>query len=152
MLAALITATMLSQATPVARPEPVRPRAKVTFKLSAGSFIGSVWASPSYRSNLDRLTTDTLAGESPFDSKYLVYSTPVLGPWVTVARGGYQQNNDMLLLVTSGMLQAIGISALTYELVSHANGTAKSEDEGVQLSISPYVVGRLGIALTITGL
>src|SRR6185436_14889250 len=114
-----LAAALLSQA-PLDAPRRSGPRLKVS--LALGSFIGSAWAAPSYRDNVYRFRDEAVdklqTHGSLFDSDTLFYTAPVLGPWMTLARGGQQAVQDMWLLVTSGALQAIGLSALTYRLLT----------------------------------
>ncbi|MBL8951616.1 MAG: hypothetical protein JNK82_12615 [Myxococcaceae bacterium] len=146
MLLTLLTTAMLASA-PVDAP-------KFSWRLSVGSFIGSAWAAPSFRQNVERLQTEQLAtwrtGVQVFDSPYLVYATPVLGPWLTLIRGGEQARDDMWLLLTSGVLQGIGITALAYRVIVGGE-SSDSKNDGLVLDISPYVAGRLGLSLTLTG-
>jgi hypothetical protein len=88
-----------------------------------------------------------------FDSPYLVYATPVLGPWLTLIRGGEQARDDMWMLITSGVLQGVGITTLAYRAFAQRPAPVQSapQSEGLVLDISPYVAGRLGLSLTLTG-
>jgi hypothetical protein len=154
LIAALVIAAVLSQEPSDAPKHTARP--KVSFTLSVGSFIGSVWAAQSYRDTIDRFRTeaadDLLVNHgSVFDSHYLMYATPVLGPWMTLARGGQQARDDMWMLVTSGVLQGIGLSVLTYRLFNLPHAASEKHEEGLELSFAPYVSGRLGVAVTLTG-
>ena len=101
MVLALLASLMLS-ASPGDAPR--RTGTQLTWRLSVGSFLGSVWAAPSFRQNVERLQKEQLSGPmgqtSVFDSQYLVYATPVLGPWLTLIRGGTQARDDMWMLIT----------------------------------------------------
>ena len=137
---------------------PNRAEARFTWRLSVGSFLGSVWAAPSFRDNVERFKVEQLEGlraggtGAVFDSQYLIYTAPVLGPWLTLIRGGQQAREDMWMLVTSGVLQAVGITALTWRVLNlPAGSSAGTGSEGLVLDVSPYVAGRLGLALTLTG-
>ncbi len=55
---------------------------------------------------------------SPLDSQYLLDGVPVVGPWILLGRGGPQAQQDMWMLVTAGALQAIGLTALTYQFLN----------------------------------
>lgn len=152
MVLALIASLMLSQSD---APRQTGPR--LTWRLSVGSFLGSVWAAPSYRANVERLKDEQLGApigqQSVFDSQYLVYGAPVLGPWLTLIRGGQQAREDMWMLITSGILQGVGITTIAYRALTH--GVAPPADakapQGLVLDVSPYVAGRLGLSLTLTG-
>jgi hypothetical protein len=153
----LTTSLVLSQPNVDA---PKRSGITFTWRLSVGSFLGSVWAAPSFRDKVEAFKDEQLLWRenhnSVFDSQYLLYAAPVLGPWMTLARGGQQAQQDMWLLVTTGVLQGVGITALTYRLLTQRAAPAPgmpgtASDEGLVLDISPYVAGRLGIALTLTG-
>jgi hypothetical protein len=151
VLAALIAAAVLTSSPADA---PRKPR--LTVKLSVGAFIGSALVAPSYRSTVDHLQADALndlqTHGSFFDSQYLWQSAPIIGPWLVLAQGGYQAQQDMGLLVVSGLLQAIGLSTLTYRLITDTPApTGKVKEEGLSLEISPTVNNRLGLALTLTG-
>jgi len=160
LLTALTTAMLLG--APLDAPRKLFPG--FSWRLSAGGFLGSVWAAPSYRDKVERFKTEQMEdwrnGVQVFDSAYLVYGTPVLGPWLTLIRGGQQAREDMWMLITSGILQGVGITTLAYRAltpgspppppaVSKEHGRA--QDEGLMLDISPYVAGRLGLSLTLTG-
>ena len=151
MILTLLTLATLT-AAPVDAPRPSGPG--FSWRLSVGSFIGSAWAAPSFRQNVERLQTEQLStwrnGVQVFDSPYLVYAAPVLGPWLTLIRGGEQARDDMWMLISSGVLQGVGITALAYRMFG--GGTSKdAQPEGLVLDISPYVAGRLGLSLTLTG-
>ena len=160
MVFALLASLLLS-ASPGDAPR--RTGTQLTWRLSVGSFLGSVWAAPSFRQNVERLQKEQLSGPmgqtSVFDSQYLVYAAPVFGPWLTLIRGGAQAREDMWMLITSGILQGIGITTLTYRALTNPSAPAPtvSKDEGrddrvhLVLDFSPYVAGRLGICVTLTG-
>ncbi len=161
MLLTVLTAALLLGA-PLDAPREVAPG--FSWRLSAGGFLGSVWAAPSFRDNVEKLKTEQLDtwrnGVQVFDSAYLVYATPVLGPWLTLIRGGQQARDDMWMLITSGVLQGVGITTLAYRAFAQrsvppppavSRDYAKPQSEGLVLDISPYVAGRLGLSLTLTG-
>jgi len=132
-------------------------KAKLTVRLSVGSFIGAAMVSPTYRAGLDRLETEAAADlrnhNSLFDSQNIWQSAPVIGPWLIVAQGGYQANQDMWLLLLSGALQAVGLTTLTYRLLTERPAPVDKPkvEEGLSLDIAPVVNNRLGISLTLTG-
>jgi hypothetical protein len=155
----LLTSLLLCEA-PLDAPRRATP--KLTWRLSVGSFLGSVWAAPSFREKVEAFKDEQLNWlenhNSVFDSQYLIYATPVLGPWLTLIRGGQQARDDMWMLITSGVLQGVGITALAYRMFSQkvapvagATTTAPA-DEGLVLDFSPYVAGRLGLSVTLSGL
>jgi hypothetical protein len=153
---ALILSTLLAAEAPIDAPR--RSGTKLTWRLSVGSFLGSVWAAPSFRRNVEAFKDEQMDWMedhgSVFDSSYLVYAAPVLGPWLTLIRGGTQAREDMWMLITSGVLQGIGITTLTYRALTQRSAPVSkdaSHDDGLVLDISPYVAGRLGISLTLTG-
>src|SRR5205807_1020709 len=96
VFAVLITTLLLAEA-PVDAPRRTAP--KLTWRLSIGSFIGSAWAAQSFRDNVDRFRNEAVNGlqnhDSLFESQYFLYTAPVLGPWMTLARGGQQAREDM---------------------------------------------------------
>ena len=161
---ALITSLMLSQ---VADEDdaPRRSSPKLVWRLSVGSFLGSVWAAPSFRRNVEAFQSEQLSGPmgqtSVFDSQYLVYAAPVLGPWLTLIRGGQQAREDMWMLITSGILQGVGITTVAYRALtqrpaplraaSASKDASARDDQQLVLDISPYVAGRLGLSVTLTG-
>lgn len=158
MLFTVLTASLLLAGTPIDAPRRVSPG--FTWRLSIGSFLGSVWAAPSFRDKVDLFKSEQISGlktgdavGSVFDSQYLVYAAPVLGPWLTLIRGGTQAREDMWMLISSGILQGVGITALTYRALTNRVAPVQptSAPEGIVLDISPYVAGRLGISLTLTG-
>jgi hypothetical protein len=149
----LLTFALLS-AEPADAPK-TAPR--LTVRLSIGGFLGSVWVAPSFRAQVDRLKDEAVGDLSThaslFDSpQVLLQSAPVIGPWMVLANGGLQAQQDMWLLITSGVLQAIGLSTLTYRLVTDRPAPVeKPKQEGLSLDISPVVSNRLGLSLTLTG-
>ncbi|MBK7857423.1 MAG: hypothetical protein IPJ65_02120 [Archangiaceae bacterium] len=151
----LLLVSLLLCEAPVDAPRRTAP--KLSWRLSVGSFLGSVWAAPSFRQNVEAFKTEQLSWlenhNSVLDSPYLIYAAPVFGPWMTLIRGGQQARDDLWLLVTSGVLQGVGITALAYRLFSQGStGTANgSADEGLVLDLSPYVAGRLGISVSLSG-
>jgi hypothetical protein len=152
VLAALLTAAVLASS-----PGDAPQRPKLTVRLSAGAFITSALVAPSYRATVDHLegqaVGDLQTHGSLFDSQYLWQSAPVIGPWLVLAQGGYQAQQDIGLLIVSGLLQAIGLSTLTYRLITDTPAPVgkPKEPEGLALEIAPTVNNRLGIALTLTG-
>jgi hypothetical protein len=161
VVALLLTSLLLCE-VPLDAPRRAGP--KLTWRLSIGSFLGSVWAAPSFREKVEAFKGEQLNWlenhNSVFDSQYLVYAAPVLGPWMTLIRGGTQARDDMWMLVTSGILQGVGITTLAYRMftqrVAPLPGAASSQslpasDEGLVLDISPYVAGRLGLSITLSG-
>lgn len=161
MVLALLASLLLSEA-PVDAPR--RTGTHLSWRLSVGSFLGSVWAAPSFRQNVERLKDEQLSGPmgqtSVFDSQYLVYAAPVFGPWLTLIRGGTQAREDMWMLISSGILQGIGITTLTYRALTNRSAPmpsvasreeARDDRTHLVIDISPYVAGRLGICLTLTG-
>jgi hypothetical protein len=155
-----VLAALLSIAVLASQPAPDAPRrTRLTVRLSVGGFLGSVWAAPSYRASVDRITdqavSDLYTHASLFDAQNLWQAAPVIGPWLVLAQGGYQAQQDMPLLVLSGLLQAIGLSTLTYRLVTERPAQVQKSapaDDGPSLEISPVVANRLGLALTLTGI
>lgn len=157
----LIASLLLSEA-PVDAPR--HTGTHLTWRLSIGSFLGSVWAAPSFRANVERLQVEQLSGPlgqtSVFDSQYLIYAAPVLGPWLTASRAGEQAHDDMWMLVTSGLLQGVGITTLAYRALTNrsapgpavaAPGEPRDDRTQLVLDISPYVAGRLGLSIMLTG-
>jgi hypothetical protein len=150
----MLTISLMLGGTPIDAPRRISPG--FSWRLSVGSFLGSVWAAPSFRDKVEKLKAEQLEDlqthGSVFDSQYLVYAAPVLGPWLTLIRGGQQAREDMWMLITSGVLQGIGITTLAYRALTPGTAPPPSaSSEGVVLDISPYVAGRLGLALTLTG-
>lgn len=154
VLPVLLMSLLLSEA-PIDAPKRTGP--KLTWKLSIGSFLGSVWAAPAFREVVNAFKEEQILGleshNSVFDSQYLIYAAPVLGPWMTLARGGQQAQQDMWLLITTGVLQGIGLSTLTYRMLTRRNAPAQQapHEAGLVLDISPYVAGRLGLSISLTG-
>ena len=120
-----------------------------------GAFIGSVWASPSFRASIDRYRGETFrmleTHGSLLDSDMLVMTAPVVGPWLMIARGQLQSNEDMWLLVTSGVLQAVGLTTLMYRWVTQRPVIESAPPQGLELSIAPIVANRLGVSVTLSG-
>jgi hypothetical protein len=137
-----------------------RARPKLTVRLSIGSFISSALVAPSYRASVDRLQNDAAADwlsthGSLFDSQHIWQAAPIIGPWLVAAQGGYQAQQDMWLLVVSGALQAVGLSTLTYRLLTETpapnDKNKPKQDGGLTLDVAPVVNNRLGLSLTLTG-
>jgi hypothetical protein len=150
---------MLSLAVLASEPSDApRTPPKLTVRLSIGGFLGSVMVSQSFRGLVDRMkgdaANDFVNHGSLFDSpQYLWQAAPVLGPWMVAAQGGYQAQQDMGLLIVSGLLQAVGLSTLTYRLVTERPAQIEKPkvEEGLSLDVSPVVSNRLGLMLTLTG-
>jgi hypothetical protein len=152
-----VFAVLLTAAALASSPADAPRRPALTVRLSAGAFIGSALVAPSYRATVDHFR-DQAIGDlqthgSLFDSQYLWQSAPVIGPWLVLAQGGYQAQQDMGLLIVSGLLQAVGLSTLTYRLVTDTPAPVDKPkaEPGLTLEIAPTVNNRLGLALTLTG-
>jgi len=136
----------------------LRAGSRLTVRISAGAFISSALMAPSYRSTIDHFEAQALGDlqshGSVLDSQYLWQAAPVLGPWLVLAQGAaIRPSRTWACSSCRGLLQAVGLSTLTYRLITDTPAPIDKPkvEEGLSLEIAPTVNNRLGIALTLTG-
>lgn len=74
-------------------------------------------------------------------------ATPAVGPLLLAAREGPWRVEDRALLISSGLLQLIGLWVGVTSLASGERAAA----HGKVLSFSPIAGGRLGLSVKLTG-
>ena len=138
----LLLATLLSAAPVGARPASTALAAR----LDMGGLLGASWYVPAGRAQLSAAMNDALRADRSLEFNSVVLSMPVLGPWMLAGRD-VGDAQDRALLVTSGVLQLVGLSVGAFRL---ANDEVAVET-GPVLSFSPIASGRLGFSVRLTG-
>lgn len=155
LLLTMLSAAPLAAVTltaPVAAP--VSPRVAqggLRARLDLGGLLAASWYVAPSRSRIDAALDNakgSLRGHAIFDGNALLLATPVVGPWVLAGQQRSLDGGDRALLVTSGVLQLVGLSLGALWLASDDDGP---KAEGPVLTVSPIAGGRLGLSVKLTG-
>lgn len=144
----LLVATLLAS-TPAA-PAPV-VRTGVQWQLDVGGLLGSAWYVPESRVHLEA-ALDASRGlwrtTTGVDAMAFAYASPVVGSFLAAS----DASSDFVraMLVTSGLLQGLGLTVLTWRLLADAP-PSNLVQAGPTVSLSPIAAGGLGLSLRLTG-
>jgi hypothetical protein len=137
-----------------ATPEEDKPAARAphgfAIRLSAGAFLGSGWATESYRDQLSQLQRQGFTfwqkGTEP-EAGLLARTLPVAGPLLTLDYGGKLADSERAELLLTSALQGVGLALFSYQ--AYMRNEPPEPPVALELSISPLVAGRLGLCLTL---
>jgi hypothetical protein len=138
----LLLATVLAS-TPVTR-------TNVHAELDVGGLVGASWYVPMSRERIElalQHSRQVAFGDQHLDPLKLVYALPMLGPWMTT--GHTDDALDNVLLITTGILQTLGLGLAASELFQDRDTSVV--EAGPLISLSPIAGGRLGLSVRITG-
>ena len=159
LIAVLAAAPPPAWATPESPPPATEVRLKATpaavhFELDLGGFLRASWFLPSGERSLDAARDAGLAfllhGRT-LEADVVLLAMPVVGPLMTAARGNDLLAMERPLLVTSGLLQAVGVGVAALRLHHRFYGPPEVSDGAPVISLSPIAAGHLGLSLRITG-
>ena len=119
-------------------------------RIDLGGLLGASWFVPQGRERIEAALANagaSLRGEHAFDVDGMLLATPAVGPLLLAAREGPWSVEDRALLISSGLLQLIGLWVGVTSLASGESAAA----HGKVLSFSPIAGGRLGLSVKLTG-
>lgn len=129
---------------------PPAQRMTVRAQVDVGDMLVASWYVPASRLHLEmaiQKARGLLAGSRELDGRTLAYAAPIVGPWLATRdpMGPF----DRLMLLTSGVLQSIGLGVAAARLFSEPEtGVVET---GPVVVFSPIAWGSLGLSVRITG-
>ena len=143
--------TLLATTLLAAAPAPVVvTRAELRWQLDAGGMVGSVWYLPETRAHLEDALAESRGlwrTTTGIDARTFAYAAPVVGSFLAAT----DANNALTrgLLMTSGVLQALGLAVFSYRWFIES--PSPIVHTGPTLSVSPLAAGGLGLSVRLTG-
>ena len=137
---------------PELTPPPINRGSTSAFRLRVdlGGLLGASWFVPQSRERIEAMVLSAGAsfrGEHAFDVDGLLLAAPAVGPLMLAAREGPLSLEDRALLISSGLLQLVGLSVGATALASGESLASR----GRVLSFSPIAGGRLGLSMRLSG-
>lgn len=136
VLAALLTSTPPTRDT-------------LRLQVDLGGLVNAAWYVPAGRVHLEAalwLSRDAVFRGAQLDFYTLALAMPMLGPWLAAPQ--VDDPLDRAMLVTSGVLQTIGVGLAAARLFSGPGDGVV--EVGPVLRFSPIAGGRLGLSVRLT--
>jgi len=136
--------------TVLASSPPLR-RTTVRAQLDVGDMLVASWYVPLGRARIESALLETralLAGSRVLDGRVFAQAAPIVGPWLATREA--VDPLDRLMLVTSGIVQTIGLGLGAARLFSETE--AGVVETGPLVVFSPIAWGTLGFSVRVTGL
>jgi hypothetical protein len=132
-------------------PSPPLQRTTVRAQLDVGDMLVASWYVPLGRARIEGALLQTralLAGSRELNGQAFAQAAPIVGPWLATREA--VDPLDRLMLVTSGILQTIGLGLGAARLFSETE--AGVVETGPLVVFSPIAWGTLGFSVRVTGL